>query len=59
MVCGDGSLGSEPQSLHYGWAIYNYSVVHEPMCALLMTANKLETVLYIMKSTKVQTLSTI
>ena len=47
MVCGDESLGSEPQSLHYcqGY-IFCGAGERNRGYALLLTANKPETVLY-------------
>ena len=48
MVCGVEYLGSEPQSLHYYRAIIIFCGTRERNrgYALLMMANKLETVLY-------------
>ena len=49
--CGDESLGSEPQSLHYcqGYILCGVGERNRGY-ALLMTVNKLETALYIQSS---------
>ena len=46
MVCGDKSLGSEPQSLHH-WEGYSLCMRDKlSVFALQMTVNKTQTVLY-------------
>ena len=48
MVCGDESLGSDPQSLHYyhGYILFHGTGERNLGHALLMTANKPEIALY-------------